>query len=641
MYSRIIPAVVLVAAAGALTSGAEQKKKDNAMAEETKQRRAIPAQFKWSVKDLFAGDDAWAQERDSIVAELPKLATFKGQLKKGKAKVKACLELLFSVRKRLARLSSYASRKFDEDTRVGKYGGLKEIVDKVATEFSTVTSFVQPELLTLPKQTLQAMIKDKSLADYSQVLRDVVRVKKHVLSPTEEALLAATSLTKDTGYNVYSTFTGGELQFPTIKDDKGKTVKLTQSLFVRYRASSSRDVRQAAFKAFFSTFASYKNTLANLLSSQINANIVYAQARKYGTALEGALDASNIPTSVYHNMITAVNKHLPALHRYLRLRQKLLGVKQLEYHDMYPPMIKQVEMKFPYEKSTQILAAALAPLGKPYVDVLVAGLKPGSGWIDVFPNQGKKSGAYMDGGAYDVHPYVLSNYLDDYHSLSTIAHEMGHALHSYSSNKNQPYAKSDYSIFVAEVASTLNEALLIKHMLGQMKDSKRQLCLLGEQLEGFRQTIFRQTMFAEFELALYRRAEKKEPLTADVISKIYLEIIRRYYGHDAKVVNVDAQSAMEWAYIPHFYYDYYVFQYVTGQTAATALAEMISKGGKNGQQAAERYVKHLLQAGSSDYPITLLKNAGVDLTTTEPYDVAMKVFTQTLDQAERLVARMK
>jgi oligoendopeptidase F len=641
MHRRIIPAVVLIAMASALTSGAEQKKKDNAMAEETKPRGAIAAKYKWSVKDLFSGDDAWSQERDSIVAELPKLGKFKGQLKKGTAKVKACLDLMFSLRKRLARLSSYANRKFDEDTRVAKYGGFKEIVDKVATEFSTVSSFAQPELLTLPKQTLQAMIKDKALAEYSQVLRDVVRVKAHVLSPTEEALLAATSLTKDTGYNVYSTFTSGELQFPTIKDDKGKSVKLTQSLFVRYRASTSRDVRAAAFKAFFDTFAAYKNTLANLLSSQINANIVYAQAHKYKTALEGALDGSNIPTSVYHNMITAVNKHLPALHRYLRLRQKLLGVKQLEYHDMYPPMIKQVEMKFPYDKASQILAAALAPMGKPYVDVLVSGLKPGGGWVDAFPNQGKKSGAYMDGGAYEVHPYVLSNYLDDYHSLSTIAHEMGHALHSHSSNKTQPYAKADYSIFVAEVASTLNEALLIKHMLRQMKDPKQQLYLLGEQLESFRQTIFRQTMFAEFELALYRRAEKKEPLTADVISKTYLEIIRRYYGHDAKVVNVEARCAMEWAYIPHFYYDYYVFQYVTGQTAATALAEMIGKGGAEGKKAAERYVKHLLQAGSSDYPIALLKNAGVDLTTTKPYDVAMKVFTQTLDQAEQLVAQMK
>jgi oligoendopeptidase F len=640
LFPLIIALLVVVSpqAASGAPPRAERKKP---MADKTPKRSEIDDKYRWNTTHLYPSDEAWEKERKSIVALFKAIAACRGKLKGGPAVVKTCLDQAFGTRRRLARLGSYANRKFDEDTTVSKYQGYKEIVDKVSTEFQTVTSFIQPELLTLPEQTLRELIADKRLAEYSQVLRDVLRLKPHILSPTEEALLAATSLMRDTGYNVYSTFSGSELKFPTIKDEKGKPVQLTQALFVRYRASTSRAVRKAAFNAFFTTFESFKNTLAALLSAQINATVVTAQARRYRTALDAALDAYNIPTSVYHNMVKAINKHLPTLHRYLRLRQKLLGLKQLEYHDMYPSVIKKVELKFPYDKAGAVLVEALAPLGKPYTDVLATGLKPGSGWVDVFPNQGKKSGAYMDGNAYDVHPFVLGNYLDEYNSLSMLAHEMGHALHSHSSNKHQPFAKSDYPIFVAEVASTLNEALLMQHMLRTTKDPQKRLFLLGEQLESFRQTIFRQAMFAEFELAVYTRAEKKEALTADEISKIYLQVARRYYGHDEGVVTVDKLYGMEWGYIPHFYYNYYVYQYVTGFTAATALAEMIGKGGRTGEQAAERYRKHLLQAGSSDYAITMLKNAGVDLRTTKPYDVAMAVFARALEQAEAVVAKMK
>ena len=368
----------------------------------------------------------------------------------------------------------------------------------------------------------------------------------------------------------------------------------------------------------------------------MNANIVYAKARKYDSALQAALDSNNIPTSVYKNMIKAINKHLPSLHRYLRLRQKLLGLKELRYHDMYQPIIAKVDLKYPYEKAEGLLVKAMSPLGRDYVAMLSKGLQPGSGWLDVFPNQGKKSGAYMDGSSYDVHPFVLANYLGEYNSLGTVAHEMGHAMHSFLTNKSQPYAKSDYAIFVAEVASTLNEALLMKEMLRSTKDPKKRLFLLGEQLENFRQTLFRQSMFAEFELALYQRAEKKEPLTAEFISRTYLDLLRRYYGHAQGLVKIDDLYGMEWGYVPHFYYDFYVFQYVTGITAATALAEQISK---DGEPAATRYVKNLLQAGSSDYPITLLKRAGVDLTSTKPYDVAMAVFDHALAEAEKLTSK--
>jgi oligoendopeptidase F len=613
-------------------SHAETKR--NAMADTgTPERKDIPEKHKWNTRHLFASDAAWEKERKALPALFKSVADLRGKLSEGPETVKTCLDRFFDTRKRLGRLIAYAHRSYDQDTRVAKYQGMKEVIEKIATDFSATSAFIQPELLALPVETLKGMIKEKRFAPYDQYLRDILRLKPHILSPSEESLLAASALMRDTGYNVYSSFTGADLRFPTIKDEKGKPVQLTQALFARYRASRDRGVRKAAFDALFTTFGDYKNTLAALLSAQVSANIVYAKARKYKTALEGALDANAIPTSVYHNMVKAVNKHLPTLHRYLKLRQKLLGLKELRYYDMYPPMVAKVELKYPYEDAAKLLTEAMEPLGKDYVASLAKGLDPASGWIDPFPNKGKRSGAYMDGSAYDVHPYVLGNYLGEYNSLSMLAHELGHAMHSFLTNKSQPYAKSDYSIFVAEVASTLNEALLMRKMLATVKDPKQKLYLLGEQLENFRQTLFRQAMFAEFELALYTRAERKEPLTADAISKTYLGLLRKYYGHEKGIVKVDELYAMEWAYIPHFYYDYYVFQYVTGITAATALSEQI---GKQGAKAADRYVKHLLQAGSSDYPIQLLKRAGVDLTSTKPYDIAMGVFERALGEIEAL-----
>ncbi len=615
-----------------------QKKEETMARKDTPERKEIPDSYKWNTKHLYPSDAAWEKDRKLLLASLKKIGACKGTFKRGKKKVLACLDLLFTSHKQLARLTNYAHRKYDQDTRVATYQGLKAVVEKTGTEFLEVSSFVQPELLSLPVATLRKMIKDKGFAKYDQYLREILRLKPHILSPKEESLLASASMMRDTGYTVYSSFSGADLKFPSITDERGRKVQLTQSLFARYRASGDRKLRKATFDTFFGTYASYKNTLASLLSSQVNSNITYAKARRYGSALEAALDANNVPTSVYHNMIKAVNKYLPLLHRYLKLRKKLLGIKQLRYYDMYPSIIKKVDIKYSYEEGNKLIIDALAPMGADYVKVLAHGLKPSSGWVDPFPNKGKRSGAYMDGSAYEVHPFVLSNYIGNYSSVSTMAHEMGHALHSYLSNKHQPYTKSDYSIFVAEVASTFNEALLMEHVLKRVKAPHKRLYLLGEQLESFRQTLFRQSMFAEFELAIYQRAERKEALTADDISKIYLKICRKYYGHDKKVVLVDEPYGIEWSYVPHFYYNFYVFQYVTGMTAATALAEMVRK---QGDKARDRYLDNLLKAGGKDYPIKLLKKAGVDLTSTKPYDLAMAVFERSLDEAEKLVAEMK
>ena len=615
------------------------EKRKGAMArKDTPERKDIPTKYKWKTTHLYKSDAAWDKEHKSMARAFAGIARCKGTFKQGRAKVLACLKRYFKTLKRIDRLNNYAHRKYDQDTRVSKYQALKAVIERTSTEFAEASSFIQPELLSLPVKTLKAMIEDKAFALYSQYLKDILRNRPHILSPKEEALLASASQMRNTGYTVYSAFAAADIKFPEIKDDKGKKVRLTQSLFARHRASPDRKVRKATFDAFFGTYTKYENTIAALLSSQVNANITYAKARRYKSALQAALDANNVPVSVYHNMIKAVNKYLPLLHRYLKLRQRLLGIKQLRYYDMYPSIIKKVSLKYPYEESRKLIVDALAPMGKEYVKVLKQGLDPSSGWVDPFPNKGKRSGAYMAGSAYDVHPYVLSNYIGDYSSVSTMAHEMGHAMHSYLSNKNQPYEKADYPIFTAEVASTFNEALLMELVLRRVKDPQKRLYLLGEQLESFRQTLFRQSMFAEFELAIYQRAERKEALTAKAISKIYLEICRRYYGHESKVVLVDEPYGIEWAYVPHFYYDFYVFQYVTGITAATALAEMVLK---EGVPARDRYLNNMLKAGGSDYAITLLQRAGVDLTTTKPYDLALGAFERTLKEAEQLVARMK
>ncbi|MCC6748687.1 MAG: oligoendopeptidase F [Deltaproteobacteria bacterium] len=597
------------------------------------ERSTVAAADKWKTEHLYPNDAAWEKDRQALVASLAGIAECRGRFKGDRALVLTCLERTFAARKRYARLANYASRRHDEDTRVPGYQGMKEVIEKVGTDFRATTAFIEPELLSLPASFLKGLTGAPDFADYDRYLREVLRLKPHILSPAEEGLLAQASQMQNAGYNAYSAFSGADLVFPTVKDERGKEVRLTQALFSRFRTSPDRKVRKAAFDTLFSTYHGYRNTLASLLSAQVNANLVFVKARKYSSALEAALYPDDIPVSVYENMIAAVNRHLPTLHRYLALRRKRLGLKQLHYYDLYAPIVEKVTLRYPVPKARQTLVEALAPLGSPYTEALARGLAADAGWLDLVPNKGKRSGAYMDGSAYDVHPFVLGNYLDDYNSLSMLAHEMGHAMHSHFSNRHQPYPKADYSIFTAEVASTLNEALLAEHLLRAAKRPGEQLFLLGEQMEGFRLTLFRQCLFAEFELELYRRAERQEALTADVLSELYLKLARRYYGHDDKVVVVDEAYAAEWAYIPHFFYNFYVFQYVTGITAATALAELIRE---QGATARDRYLDNLIKAGGSDAPIEILKRAGVDLRTTQPYDLAVGVFNRTLDRAEAL-----
>ncbi|MFH1132530.1 MAG: oligoendopeptidase F, partial [Pseudomonadota bacterium] len=613
------------------------KKKDDD-ASSIQERSKIQAKYKWKTSHLYPNDQTWEKYRAKLVAAFSEIAKCKGTLKQGPKMVRICLDRVFDADKRLARLMVYANIKHDQDTLDTKYQGLKAIIEKIGTDFESATSFLRPEFLALPTKTIRAMIDDPRLSDYDQYLREILHSQPHVLSQQEEELLANVSLLKLAGYNIYSAFSASELEFPTVTDAKGNKIKLSQAVFVQHRISPNRAFRKTVFDAFFGTYEKYKSTFAQMLSAQVNANVVYARARKYESALDAALNPYDISPSVYHQMIKSINKHLPLLHRYLKLRQKLLGIKNLRYYDLYPSIVKDVNLKFPYEQAPALVAEAAAPMGNTYTEALTKAMSAKSGWVDVYPNKGKRSGAYMSGDAYDVHPYVLCNYVNNYTSLSTLAHEMGHAMHSYFSGKKQPYSKSDYPIFVAEVASTVNEAFLLKYLLKEEKDPQKQLFLLGQRLESFRTTIFRQAMFAEFELAIYRMAEANKPLTAEALSNVYLDLLHRYYGQNKKVVQIDKLFGIEWAYIPHFYYNYYVYQYVTGMTAATAIASKILA---EEDPARTRYFDHLISAGGSDFPISLLKNAGVDLTTTEPYDIAMKEFETTLNDAEQLAAKLK
>ena len=432
---------------------------------------------------------------------------------------------------------------------------------------------------------------------------------------------------------VYGIFSDADFPYPSVTLNDGKTVKVDNAGFNVYRALPNRDDRQKVMAAFFGALGTYRNTFGTTLNAQMQADVFNARTRKYPTALEAALDGPNIPTSVYTRLVDGVNKHLPTFHRYLSLRKKMMGVSELHYYDLYAPLVASVDLTYPIEQGQELVLTALKPLGSDYLNVIKRSFN--ERWIDVYPTEGKRSGAYSNGGAYDVHPYMLLNYNNKYTDVSTLAHELGHAMHSYYSNKTQPYATASYPIFLAEVASTFNEALLIDSMLKTITDRDAKLSLLGNYLEGIKGTVFRQTQFAEFELRAHEMVEKGQPLTGEALDKLYGEITRKYYGHDKGVSKVDDYIAHEWAFIPHFYRTYYVFQYATSFTASAALSEKVLAGDP---AATKRYLT-LLSAGGSKYPIELLKDAGVDMTSDEPLELTIKKMNRVMDEIEKLLGR--
>ena len=517
-----------------------------------------------------------------------------------------------------------------------KYTGMKQELQQLFSKFGAKAAFIEPEILTAEWEKIDGFIKQEpKLEVYRMGLEDMFRTKKHTLSEPEERIMALSGTISGTPGSIYGTFSDAEMPKPEVTLSNGEKVEMGSSEYSKIRASANRTDREIAFKAYWDNFAKFRATYGEMLNGKVNADLFRFRARNYSSSLEASLYPNNIPVEVYQSLITNVNKSLPAFHRYLRIKKRMMGVDTLKYLDLYAPVVKDVDLKYSFEDATRIVLEALKPLGDEYVSTVEKALN--ERWIDVFPTAGKRSGGYSNGAFYDGHPYILLNYNDLYGDVSTLAHELGHTMQSYFSNKTQPYPLSRYQTFVAEVASTFNEVLLFNYIIGMVKDDDVKLSILMNWLDNFKGTLFRQAQFAEFELKIHEEAEAGKPLTGDTFSKIYKDITDKYYGNDQGICKVDDYISMEWAYIPHFYRSFYVFQYSTSFTASISLAEKVMSGDQN---ALKNYMK-FLSAGGSDYPIQLLKNAGVDMTTSDPFEKTTASMNKVMDEIEKMLDKKK
>jgi len=580
---------------------------------------------RWKLEDLFPSQAEWDKEYAQAKEQIKDIAKFQGKLDDAE-QLKACFELEDELSLHVERLYVYANMRHHEDTAEPVNMALSDKSKKLSVETGEALSFITPEVLSLPEVKLDAYIADPSLAKYRHTLEEMRRQKAHILSKTEEALLAQAGNVSQAPGTIFSMLNNADLKFPKVKDENGEEVELTHGRYIQFLESRNRDVRREAFKAMYETYGKMKNTLASTLSANVNKNIFYARARKYPSVLEMSLYGDNIPKDVYTNLIDTIHTHLPLMHRYMKLRKKLLKVDELHMYDLFAPLVEEFQMNISYDEAKRTVQESLKPLGDDYLGVLREGLE--GGWIDVYENEGKRAGAYS-WGAYGTHPYVLLNHKDNLNSMFTLTHEMGHALHSYYSDKNQAYRDAQYTIFLAEVASTLNEALLMHYLLEKSADPKEKMYLLTYYADQFRTTVFRQTMFAEFEMIIHEKAEAGESLTPQELSRIYYDLNKKYYGDD---MVVDQEIEMEWARIPHFYTSFYVYKYATGFSAATSFSKQILE---EGAPAVERYLG-FLKSGGSDYSINILKKAGVDMSTPEPVTQAMSVFEDLIGQMEEL-----
>jgi oligoendopeptidase F len=615
----------VIAAVSALTLVVSAQERD---------RSKVSDQYKWDLTHIYASDEAWRAAKDKLQAQLPRIREFKGTLGSSATRLADALELGSSLSKEFARTYVYASMMSDTDTRVSKYQGMQQEMIQLGSQLGAETAFVEPEVLKIDKATLAKFVaSEPRLQPYRLYLDDIQRRAPHTLSDAEEKLLASAGVIASTPSSTYGIFSDADFPYPTVSLSDGKSVRLDNSGFSLYRAVANRDDRQKVMAEFFGALGKYRGTFGSTLNGQVQSDIFFARSRKYNSTLEAALDGPNVPTSVYTRLIEGVNRHLPTFHRYLKLRQRMMKLQDLHYYDLYAPLVASVDLTYSIDEAQTIVLKSLEPLGPDYA----AGAKRAftERWTDFYPTEGKRAGAYSNGGAYDVHPYMLINYNGKYTDMSTVAHELGHTMQSYFSNKTQPFPTASYPIFVAEVASTFNEALLIDHMLRTIEDDTTKLSLLGNYLEGIKSTVFRQTQFAEFELRMHEMAEKGEPLTGEALDKLYVDITRKYYGHDKNVCIVDDYIAHEWAFIPHFYRNFYVFQYATSFTASAALSEKVMAGDKEG---LKRYMA-FLNAGGSKYPVDLLRDAGVDMTTDEPLELTMKKMNRVMDEMEKLLKR--
>ncbi|MFC1781559.1 oligoendopeptidase F [Planctomycetota bacterium] len=601
---------------------------------QSRKRADIAEQYKWSLEDLYESDESWNQAKQELVSSLGQIEQYQGRLAESASILLECLELNTQISKEFARLYSYAHMKSDQDMRVSKYLAAEQEMRQIGIVFNSKAAFITPEIVKMDQSTIDAFIEQQpKLKIYKMPLYDILRKRPHVLSEKQEKIMAETGLMSDASYSIFSVFSNAEMPYPKITLNDGATVELNQAGYALHRASRNCKDREAVFNAFWDTYNKFKETFGADLYANVKRNMFYARTRNYESSLHSALDQYNIPIEVYTSLIENVTNNLSSFHRYLNIKKQMLGVNTLRYSDIYAPVVKDVDLQYTYDQAQQLILDSLEPLGATYKETVQKAFK--QRWIDVYPTPGKRSGAYSSGSAYDVHPYILLNYNGRYNDLSTITHELGHTMHSYYANKTQPYPTADYSIFVAEVASTFNEALLIHKMLEEIKDDDIRLSLLMNYLDGLKGTVFRQTQFAEFELKIHQKAERNEPLTGDELNKIYSVILKKYFGYDQNVCYIDDLYTVEWAYIPHFYGNFYVYQYATSFTASTALAEMVLN---NGETIARKYIE-FLSAGGSDYPIELLKNVGVDMTGPVPFNKTMESMNRTMDEIEAILAR--
>jgi oligoendopeptidase F len=603
-----------------------------------RERSDIPERYRWDLADLFPSDAAWRAARDDVARRIPALAAHRGELGESAESLLGVLDAAYGARLALERIAVYASARADEDTRVAATRELRQSAQKLMVDLDSALSWVRPELLALdPGRVRGFLAAEPRLAPYRFFLEDVLRWKPHTLDAGEERVAAEAGAFASAGRDVAGVLRDADLPWPTVKLSTGAEVRLDPSGYSLHRAAPVRADRDRVFEAFYGALGGYERTLGAALYATVKAHLFEKNARGFGSALEAALFRDAIPPAVYTQLLADVRRSLPTLHRYLALRRRMLGLEKLRYQDLYVPIVPAAEMRFEPEEARELTLAAVAPLGPEYV----AGLKKGfeSGWTDYLPSTGKRAGAYST-GVYGVHPYQLLNFNGRYEDLSTLAHEAGHSMHTFLAHGAQPYPTSDYAIFVAEVASTLNENLLLHHMLGKAKDDATRLFLLGSSLDSMRTTLFRQTQFAEVELAMHARAEKGETLTGENLSQLYLDVTRRMYGHEQGVCEVPDLVRTEWAFVPHFHLNFYVYQYATSLVAATSFAKAIREeaAARKGTKARDAYLA-LLRAGGSKFPVDLLRDAGVDMTTSKPFDAAVAEMNAIMDEMEKILAR--
>jgi oligoendopeptidase F len=601
------------------------------------ERSQVESKYTWDLTALYPSDAAWSAAKADLAARIPTLEKHKGTLGKSAADLLAGLQDYVDIGLALDRLGSYAGQHADEDTRVSAAAEMRDGAQQLGVALGAATAYMRPEIIALGPVKVRALIaSEPRLEPYRFYLEDLVRYAPHTRSAAEEELIARSGRMAYAGGSIRNTFNNADMKWPTVTLSDGKQVRLDDAAYTQYRQVPLKADRDTVFHAYFLAHRDFQATYGAALNAGVQSHVFAKDAANFGTSLESALFGDNIPVSVYRQLVEDVNKNLPTLHRYLKLRQKMMGLPKLGYEDLYPSVVKNVDLKYTPEQAAEMVLAATAPLGKAYVDTLGMGLR--SRWVDWMPNTGKRSGAYST-IAYGVHPYQLLNFTGKYDGVTTLAHESGHSMHSFLATHRQPYITAGYATFVAEVASTFNENLLLHYMLDHTTDRDTRLFLLGNALETLRGTLFRQTMFAEFELAIHEKVEKGETLSGEGMSRIYLDLVRKYYGHDSGVCSVDPLYGVEWSCVPHFYRNFYVYQYATSIVASTALAKGVREEAalKKGTPKRDAYL-NMLAAGGSKFPIDLLREAGVDMTTPAPFEAAMKEMNAIMDEMEKLQA---